>query len=139
MRQVSFYHRETGMLARQRMTFETDDDDKHVIDNTPQDHVAIKGHYDPLSQRVDVATGQVVDYQPPQPSPDHAWDETTRRWNLNADVQRKADARRAALLQIATLERSQHRTMRELALGMDGAKERLQAIEDQIVAQRAKF
>jgi hypothetical protein len=38
------------------------------------------GEYDALSQRVDLITGLVIDYQPPQPSPDHAWDAESRRW-----------------------------------------------------------
>jgi hypothetical protein len=46
--------------------------------------VAIEGQYDHLSQRVDLATGQVIDYQPPAPADTalatHRWDADTRRW-----------------------------------------------------------
>ncbi|MEB0133770.1 hypothetical protein QN362_00325 [Actimicrobium sp. CCC2.4] len=40
----------------------------------------ILGEYDALSQRIDLVTGLVIDYQPEQPSPDHAWDADTKRW-----------------------------------------------------------
>lgn len=48
--------------------------------NVEADCGCVIGEYDALSQRVDLATGLVIDYQPPQPSPDHAWDAELRRW-----------------------------------------------------------
>ena len=38
------------------------------------------GEYDHLSQRVDLSTGNVVDYQPPQPGASYQWDSASRRW-----------------------------------------------------------
>jgi hypothetical protein len=38
------------------------------------------GEYDALSEKVDIETGLVIDYQPPQPSDIHAWDANTKRW-----------------------------------------------------------
>lgn len=40
----------------------------------------ILGEYDHLSQRVDLQTGEVVDYIPPQPTPRHEWNPETKRW-----------------------------------------------------------
>lgn len=45
---------------------------------------AIDGAYDHLSQRVDLETGEVVDWQPDKPAgdeyTDHEWDANTKRW-----------------------------------------------------------
>lgn len=57
----------------------------------------VMGEYDALSQRIDVITGQVVDYQPPQPSSDHAWDAEGKRWRYiktDADIAAEVRARR---------------------------------------------
>jgi Domain of unknown function (DUF4376) len=76
----SFYDTATGALAPSALTCAA----AQVAANTPPGHAAIEGRFDPLSQRVDLATGQVVDYQPPAPAADElrtwAWDEATRRW-----------------------------------------------------------
>jgi len=44
----------------------------------------IEGHHDHLSKRVDIATGEVIDYQPPAPADDadktFSWDDTIKRW-----------------------------------------------------------
>ena len=44
------------------------------------DHGFVLGEHDPLSQRVDVQTGEVIDYQPAQPGPRYVWDGATKRW-----------------------------------------------------------
>lgn len=46
---------------------------------------------DVLSKRVDLATGEIVDYQPPPPTPDDAdktwaWDDTIKRWVATATL-----------------------------------------------------
>jgi hypothetical protein len=107
--------------------------------NIPAGHKALEGQYDHLSQRVDIETGQVVDYQPPQPSPDHEWDAATKRWRLKADVAERQRRREAALAQIRTLEAAQARPMREAALGIAGAVERLRAIDEQIAQLRVEL
>ena len=52
--------------------------------NIPAECGAVEGRYDHLCQRVDVATGEVIDYQPPAPADDasvtHAWDTQPKRW-----------------------------------------------------------
>lgn len=52
---------------------------------------AVEGEHDPLSKRVDLVTGEVVDYQPPPPIPDDAdktwaWDDTIKRWVATATL-----------------------------------------------------
>jgi hypothetical protein len=52
----------------------------HLDANVPDGCGCTMDAVDPLSQRVDMATGLVVGYQPPAPSDDHQWDESTKRW-----------------------------------------------------------
>lgn len=134
MRTVSFFHRETGLLNGQLLIAS---DDEAVALNTPADHIAIDGHHDSLTQRVDLATAQVVDYQPPQPSPDHEWNVESKRWVLGAATAARQAARSSALLAIGQLEAKGIRAMRELALNTLGAADRLKSIDDQISALRA--
>jgi hypothetical protein len=86
MRQVSSYHKETRLLNGSHLLAS---DDAAIALNTPPDHIAIDGHHDSLSKRVDVANPEtidvyvtsdqsdiptkvtrykVVDYEPPAPS-----------------------------------------------------------------------
>lgn len=55
-----------------------------VAANTPPGHAAMAGAHDRRRRRVDVATGAVVDYQPPAPEPDGlrtwTWDAVAWRW-----------------------------------------------------------
>lgn len=83
----------------------------------------------------------VVDYVPEQPSPEHEWNTTTRRWCLSEAAQKRAQERIDALAQIATLEAAQLRPMRELALNSQNAeaRQRLEAIETEIAALRASL
>jgi hypothetical protein len=63
----------------------------------------VLGHYDGLCQRVDVQTGEVVDYQPPRPSPNHDWDEQTKRWiyvKTDADIAAEVRAKRDELFTV---------------------------------------
>jgi len=133
-RTVMFYHRETGLFSPIRLMIS----DSAMLDaNTPPDHIAIDGHeHDENSQRVDVSTGKVVDYQPPAPSDAHEWNGVTRRWQLNAATTAKQAAQILAREQIAIIEASGVRAARELALGQPGALDRLKAIDAAIAALR---
>ena len=143
MRTVSFYDTKTGLLNGNHMIVS---DDSALALNTPEGHAAIDGHHDPLTKRIDVenpeivdvheagdksyaptrvAKYNVIDYQPPAPSADHV------------AALAKQEASTAALAQIAALDFKSIRAMRELALGKDGAAQRLASIEAQIVAHRA--
>jgi hypothetical protein len=136
-RHVTFYHKQTGLL-HSNLLMASDPDT--IALNTPTDHIAIDGHHDHLSQRVDLATGELVDYQPPAPSADHEWDAESKRWQLNGPIRAKAQARAAAVTRIAELEASQHRLVRELlALGDLVALQKLRAVYDEIATLEHLF
>ncbi len=138
MRTVSFYHRVTGILQSAKLTAS---DDEAVALNTPPGCAAIDGHHDELSLKVDVGTGRLVDYQPSAPTPaeNYVWNRTTKRWRLNDALTEKAATRSLALMQIAKLEASQHRPLRELVLGDESARVRVRAIEDEITHLRKQL
>jgi hypothetical protein len=78
--------------------------DSQVDANTPEGHSCLIGEFDYLSQRVNVGTGEVVDYQPPAPSDDHAWDAGIKRWvYVVPAAQVCAENRRAAYPPLADL------------------------------------
>src|ERR1019366_7435003 len=87
-------------------------------------HGAYVGYVDPLSQKMDLATGQLTDYRPPPPSPKHEWNPTSKRWQRPVGLKRSA-----ALARIAELETGQHRTVRETLIrachAVDALKEAL--------------
>jgi hypothetical protein len=126
---VSFYHVETGLLHDVMLTTS---DESIIALNAPAGHIAIDGHHDSLSKRVNVETGEVVEYQPPAPSAEHVWHDETKRWRLSDGAQAKIDGRAAALARIAALVDSQHQFVREYLLGVAPALERLAAIHDEI-------
>ena len=134
MRVVSFYHKVSGLFhARHLMS----SDAKSIALNTPRDHIAIDGdHYDRLSQRIDIKTGNVVDKLPAQPSDDHEWNATDRRWQVKPEVVAREQTRRNAILRISQLEMSGLRSLRELALGEAKAADRLKALDSEIATLR---
>lgn len=91
MRDVSFYRLADGMLTGARFSGPED----WVPANIPAGCGAIDGWHDAMSYRIDLATGAVVDWQPPKPSSDaytdHEWNAQTRRW---APVETVAGKRR---------------------------------------------
>jgi len=95
-----------------------------VAENTPAGHGAYIGYADALSQKMDLTSGQIVDYKPPQPSPRHEWNPVTKRWQKQAALKRSA-----VLARIADLEKGQHRTVRETLIrachAVDAIKESL--------------
>lgn len=121
MRVVSFYHKESGVL-HDKIVMTSSDDAVEV--NTPPDHIAIDGAHDSKCKRVDIATGEVVDYTPPAPSAEAVFAQT------------KIDRRAAALAAIARLEASQARAVREAIIDPLGGLQRLKAINDEIAALR---
>lgn len=133
MKTIGFYHKDTGLLNGTQLMVS---DDSMIALNTPADHVAIEGQFDSLSQQVDIASGAIIDYQPPPPSIDHDWNADTKRWQLSAAAQAKLDAHGHATACIAQLEAAQHRAIREAALGQAGAVARLQAIDAEIASLR---
>jgi hypothetical protein len=136
MKNYSFYHRETGQLAG--VLFSTDDDNC-LAQNTPADHIAIDGHFDSLSKRFDLQTKQIVEWIPPAPSSDHVWNPETKRWQLSAAAQGKAQARQAAQARIAALEASQTTWLRKHAIGDPAAIANLREIDDEIAVLEAQL
>jgi hypothetical protein len=99
----------------------------------------IEGDFDHLSQRFDLTTREIVDYQPPQPSPDHEWNEKARRWQLSPKAAQAEADDAIARAAIARLEQQQLRSMREAILGDEQAKARIADIDRQIVGLRPKL
>jgi hypothetical protein len=140
MNRFHFYHKETGILHASCLVANVPPGMVELCaqKNCPPDHEIIAGEFDALSQRINPATKQAEGWQPPQPSPEHEWNEDTKRWRLNEAAVAKHEARAKALEQIAALEASQARPMRELALDSANApaRERLSEIEAQIARLR---
>lgn len=88
---------------------------RNIALNTPPGLVAIEGRFDHLSQRID--NGKVVDYQPPQPSPDHEWRERVvngrPRWVKKADVLAREAKDRVAREALRELDARSLRLLRE--------------------------
>lgn len=107
--------------------------------NIPAGCAAVEGNYDHLSQRVDLETGAVVDYQPTRPDEDHDWDADTRRWRKRVAVGQWEETCKQARVRIDELERRQARPIRELARRPNDsdARRRIDDIEAEIEAQRA--
>lgn len=80
----------------------------------------VEGRQDHLSTRVDLVSGKIVDYQPPQPDADHEWvhdDDSgnrVRRWVLKQEVVLRRLRRQNAVTEIDSLERLQVRSISEL-------------------------
>ena len=149
MKTVSFFHKETGALHGNQLICS---DDAVVALNTPPDHIAVDGHYNCLSQRVDVPmppelvddinqygctvgkriVHRVIDYVPPSPSTEHEWNPETKRWVLNLATVAEEQKRAAATARIAQLEASQHTWIRRHVLGDNTALAHLQEIDDEV-------
>src|SRR6185436_8258209 len=98
-----FYDPQTGVLSSRRFSGPA-----HALaQNTPVGMAAVEGFHDHLSQRVDVATGEVVAYQRPV---------------SEVDTERRAARERQARRRIDELERAQHRPMRDLAIDPTNAE-----------------
>jgi hypothetical protein len=91
----------------------------------------VEGVTDWRAQRVDLKTGDVVDYQPPAPSKDHEWD--GKRWVVKPEIKQEREESAEAIEKIRELEAQQHRRVRELLAATDPA---LKALDDQIAALR---
>jgi hypothetical protein len=130
------YDASTGHFTGQ--TFHTNDADPlaaaaFAASNTPEGHAMYEGAVvDHQAQRIE--TGELVDYQPPQPSQDHQWDDATRRWQLSPGAAAKVAGRAAAVARIAALVDSQHEHVRGAVLGDVAALEKLRAIHAEILS-----
>lgn len=148
MRTVHFYDLESGIFTGVEFSFFGREE--VLTANTPPGCGVYEGETDYLSQRVDVESKHLVDYQPPAPGDDHEWihdDEQgnrVRRWALKPEAAERIARRAAAIDRIAQLERKQERALREHALGIVPTDDdraagalTLQEIQDEIAEQRA--
>lgn len=97
----------------------------------------MEGHFDALSQKVDLSDKEkpaIVDHQPPQPSADHEWDGKAKRWVPNAAMRAHHEARLAAQTRIAELVAPERALVRRLLLDPSdaGARRALTAIDDEL-------
>lgn len=106
----------------------------------------MQGQFDHLSQRVDLSTGKVVDWQPPKPDDTplvrHEWDKDTKRW-LRIKTQRALDAEHDAAIavELAALDAKRIRPLAEMMVKRDAwlAREQLERLEAQADALRARM
>lgn len=131
MSSVQFYSAATGLYLGIEFTGSEGD----IAANAPAESVAVDAVQFPHTKRL--VDGVLIDYQPPAPSPDYEWNDTDKRWRLSAAAEQRNGRRSRAQAEIDALEARQPRALREAALNLPGARERLQAIEDQIIALRA--
>lgn len=138
----SFYELASGLLSGHRFG----GDQRDLAANTPDGCGARLGAHDHLSQRVDLSTGQVVDWQPPAPPDDdfttHRWHADTKRWvghPTPAAIER--DRRAALVTRMVAVEARQNRAMRELALDPSSlpAKQQLELIDCQLDDLRNEY
>lgn len=141
-----------GILGRTFSTISADRGDPQVSAvleaNTPAGHGVVTGVVDWESQRVDLSTGAVVDWQPPRPADEAmrtwTWNEQARRW-LPVPTLAALRAARVSEAQAAIVgaEAAQARPARELALAAAlgqpapaAALVRLQRLDDSVNALR---
>ena len=128
MKSWSFYDSVTGRLSPKHASGPDD-----WRPNIPASCAAIEGIHDHLSQRVDVDTGQVIDWQPLQPDADHEWNTDSRRWQLKVDVAATIERDLWARHRIQELEAKQARRVREILAADDPT---LTAIDQEIATLR---
>lgn len=141
---VSFYRLETGLFTGD--TF--DGSDERVAANTPEGCAAFEGLIDHLSRRVDVKSGELVDWRPEPPPADEwctwRWDDTLRRYVAEPTAAAlKRDAAAPVLAQLAALDLAAIRPLVEISVAMASATEvpvdakaALSGINEQKVALR---
>jgi hypothetical protein len=98
---VSLYSLADGLLTGAELSGSPE----FVAENTPADCGAIDGQHDHTRRRIDLATGELVSYQPPAPASDEwqtwTWDAGAWRWlsvPTTAALARDARAERARRL-----------------------------------------
>lgn len=136
MKDYSFYDA-SGAFARHTWS----GSETQLAGNTPDGFTPIEGHFDHLSQRIDLSTGEVVDYQPPQPNDDHEWNAETKRWVPKPEVIERNQRIANAQAQLKELDASETRAVSDVLIDPSdtAAIERLKAIRAQKDALRAQL
>lgn len=135
--EYSFYYLETGMFLGKTWYGPM----QLLYLNTPLSCGAMEGCFDYLSQRVDVESGEVVNYQPSPPSENHEWDEAIKRWQLNAEAQKEYLDDRVARGELIQLDMQLIRYLAEDQAGIldQEGERRVSAIIARKAALRAKL
>lgn len=159
-RECSVYRTDTGAFTGVVII----EHETRLAQNTPEGCALIEGRFDHLAQRVDVlrvATDRqakdpqpspndddempfdfhakahhVIDWQPPQPSPGHEWNATTRRWRLTAEAQAAIDDDIAARAELEDITASSIDRMREMLADSDP---QLRALDNQAKAAKRRL
>lgn len=145
------YRTDTGLFTGRVLAYPAEPGiDEFVASCLPSGYGVREDVIDVESQRVDPETGELVDYQPPQPDADHEWihdDENgnrVRRWTLKPEAVERRARKAAAITRIRELEAKLPRAMSEHLLGIAPSEEDIEAgamtveqIRDAIVEQRA--
>jgi len=133
----SFYDPVTGELHG---TVFSSTNERFLASNTPSGYLPIEGRLDAALHRVDPVTKQVVvrdePLRPPRPSEEHSWD--GHRWRAPPPTPEQK-AQMSVRVQIAALEVSQARAVREHLLGDPKALERLAQIDNRIAELRKEL
>lgn len=122
MRPYSFYRLSDGMFTGKVRSISMSRRIEDII--VPEGCGVIEGWHDHLSKRLDLTSGEIVDYQPPRPDANHEWihdDEhgnRVRRWALKPEVIECRARRAAAVARIVELERKEPRARREHEQGI---------------------
>jgi hypothetical protein len=131
-----FYCEVTGLI-HQAKVYSNNLEDAKLSDlaarmNAPPGHLPIAGTYDHDTQRVDLQTRQVVPHKPARPSEDHEWHTDVGRWHLKNEVAERERLHLDVRRQIAELEATSPRLLRQAQLGHPGAQEALARLDQQI-------
>jgi hypothetical protein len=111
----SFYRESDGLFLSKRVSTNSM---TTLARDTPPECIAIEGHYDRFSQRVDIATGELIEDQ---------------SLGIERDRERRINA---AKLDLAEVDRKQHRRVREILAANDP---QLASLEEEAKAARARL
>jgi hypothetical protein len=124
----SLYEAATGLFTGKRLYC---DDEGLISMRLPAGILALEGKFDHCSQRMDLATGVVVEYRQPAQSVVDERNSSDLRWQVKST---RSCADRTAIIhaRIHMLEATQGRAIREATLGDATAIKRLQDIDAEI-------
>lgn len=136
MKTVSVYDLGTGYFCGVVLRVPASD----IAANVARGFGFVEGQFDHLSQKVDLKTGVVVDYIPPQPNDDHEWDSEMKRWTLKVSAQELIHRQASARAQIEVLEKKMTRPLSELlSPTTDATKVIAQARLAELTAERDRI
>jgi len=131
MRRFCYYHKETGLLSERTLVVNSPTAERDAAANAPPDHAPLEGDFHHQRHRVDIATGAVIDYQPPAPSEHHEWHESSRQCLLKPEAAEMRAAHFRAMGELQQLDAKALRAMTDHIMGDKAAAARLSQIETQ--------